>query len=197
MPVVVMVADSTSRFLGLVALKLNSFMDLAIGLAPQNQTLHLPSDPSSICAVSAPGRQSCSKLWVGRVFGIISCSGEWELSPSPTTDVEQPSTPHSCVPAEDPFPWGAETHGGAHRKRWVLGSEETQRKAISSCLQTKLHWEHSLPRGHLVSCCEWGIHLVPVTWVLRTSTGLDKWILRHSQSYLFSFPWCTARPGMQ
>lgn len=37
MPVVFMVADSTARFLGLVTLKLNSFMDLAIGLAPQNQ----------------------------------------------------------------------------------------------------------------------------------------------------------------
>lgn len=37
MPVVVKVAESTARFLGLVTLKLNSFMDLVIGLAPQNQ----------------------------------------------------------------------------------------------------------------------------------------------------------------
>lgn len=46
MPVVVTVADSTAKFPGLVALKLNSFIDFAIGLAPQIQHSTYPQTPA-------------------------------------------------------------------------------------------------------------------------------------------------------
>ena len=196
MPVVVRVADSTAKFLGLVTLKLNSFMDLALGLAPQNQHstyLQTPAQCVWFQHLASSRAQSPELADSSRLFPAL---GNESFPQAPQETWSSPDSTCLCT-SRGPLPMRSRDTWGACRERWVLASEETQRKAISSCLQTKLHWEHSLPRGHLVSCLEWGIHLVPVTWVLRTSTGLDKWILRNSQSYLFSFPWCTVRPGMQ
>ena len=109
MPVVVIVVGSTTRFLGLVTLQLNSFMNLARGLAPQNQHYHYPQVPAQYMWLQhlagshaqSPELPDFSGLFPAlrmRAFPKLHrCGAALESTCLCTADVEQPSAPHACA----------------------------------------------------------------------------------------------------
>lgn len=127
MPVVVMVADSTSRFLGLVALKLNSFMDLAIGLAPQNQHSTYPQTPAQYVQFQHLAGSCAQSSELGESSGLFPALGNesfpqapqqmWS-SPQPRMLVCQQRTPsheeqrHMGEPIGKDGYWGQKRHRG-------------------------------------------------------------------------------------
>ena len=123
MPVVVIVVGSTTRFLGLVTLQLNSSMDLARGLAPQNQHYHYPQVPAQymwlqhlagshaqspelpdfsglLPALRDESFPQAPQMWSSpRVHMLVHsrCGAALSSTCLCTADVEQPSSPHACA----------------------------------------------------------------------------------------------------